>query len=405
MSPAESAIDQEVPRGVALVCDRDGVVHRVLRDDFQLPGDIVGQRLPQIVDRSSRDKMERFLSEVVSTGAAFDWELGVPVDGSVRLLHFAASFASEDMLVVVGASSRSAVVRYYDELMRVNNEQANALRSAFKLRASDVGRDRDADVYEKLMRVNSELANVQRELTKKNLELERANDLKNQFLGMAAHDLRNPIGAIRSYGQLLLEGEPVVSRERQQEFLKRIVASSEFLLTVIDDLLDLSAIESGRLRMDVREVDVGALARENVELNRLLARDKRIEIVLDGDADVPAIVADPQKVEQILNNLIGNAVKFSRPGSVVRVGAKRGDGGVWLTVADEGPGIPAEEQAAIFTPFHRASPRGTAGERSTGLGLAIVKRLVEGHGGRLTLDSEVGRGTTFSVWLPSTGPK
>jgi signal transduction histidine kinase len=391
----------DAPRGVALLCARDGRVQRVLRDDLAVWGDIVGQPLSRVVDKSSREKTQRFLAEVVTSGAAFDWELAVAREGSVRLLHFAAAAIDGDRVIVVGASSRTAVARYYDELMRVNNEQANAIRAAAKSRAADSVRQRDDDIYERMMRLNSELATAQRELTKKNLELERANQLKNQLLGMAAHDLRNPIGAIRSFSTLLLDANFPMSEERRLSFLERIKASSEFMLALINDLLDFSAIESGQLRLDAREVDIARLVRENVELNQALASEKQIDIRLDVAPDVPHISADALKVEQILNNLLSNAVKFSARGTMVGVEVRSGDGGVWIVVADQGQGIPREELATLFRPFQRGSPRGTAGERSTGLGLAIVKRVVDGHGGRLLVDSEVGRGTRFSVWLPA----
>lgn len=394
-----SLIEQELPRGLALLCGHDGTVQQVLRDDLGLLGDVVGRRVTTIVDPSSHEKAQRFLGEASKTGAAFDWELGVPGEGAIRLLHFAASVTGANTMVVVGAPSRLAVVRYYDELMEVNNEQANALRAALKSNAS--GGYRDAEIYERLTRLNNELATVQRELTKKNLELEQVNQLKNQFLGMAAHDLRNPIGAIRSFSSLLLDTELVLPPEQQRLFLERIRASSEFMLALINDLLDLAAIESGQLRLDARELDIARLVRENVELNRALAKDKQVAITLDLPDALPSVVADSSKVDQILNNLIGNAVKFTAPGTSVAVQARAGDDGVWLSITDHGPGIPANEVATIFKPFQRGTPKGTAGERSTGLGLAIVKRLVDGHGGRLVCESEVGRGTTFSVWLPS----
>jgi signal transduction histidine kinase len=395
----QSLIAQELPRGLAVVCGRDGVIQRVLRDDLGMLGDATGKRLTAIVDKSSVEKAQRFVLEALGSGAAFDWELGVPGDRTVRLLHFAASVTGEDSIVVVGAPSRSAVVRYYDELMEVNNEQANALRAALKANSA---RDRDAGVYDEMMRLNNELATVQRELTKKNLELERANQLKNQFLGTAAHDLRNPIGAIRSYSQLLLDAESPVPEEQRRAFLERIEASSEFMLALINDLLDLSAIESGQVRVDARDLDIAQLVRENVELNRLIAREKRIGIELDVEPGLPHIRADAQKIEQILNNLLGNAVKFAAPGTVVQVRARAGNGGVWLMIVDQGPGIPHAERTTIFRPFQRGTGKATAGEPSTGLGLAIVKRLVDGHGGRIEFESEVGRGTTFSVWLPLT---
>lgn len=398
-APDRGLAEPELTRGIALICDRDGVVRRVLRDDLGMLADVVGVRLTAIVDRSSIEKTERFLAEAVARGAAFDWELGVPGEHTLRLLHFAALVTEPNALVVVGGPSRSAVVRYYDELMEVNNEQANALRAAVK--SSAAGGDRDADVYDRMTQLNSELANMQRELMKKNLELERVNQLKNQFLGMAAHDLRNPIGAIRSFSQLLLDKETSLPPEQQRALLERIEASSNFMLALINDLLDLSAIESGQFNVNARPLDTARVVRDNVEVNRALAKEKQIGIELEIARDVPQVIADVHKLEQVLNNLIGNAVKFSGVGTSVRVHVHPGDGGVWIAVSDEGPGIPADELATLFKPFQQGSPRATGGERGTGLGLAIVKRLVDGHHGRIECESEIGRGTTISVWLPS----
>src|SRR5687767_535186 len=405
MLEVERAVsDRDAPRGIALLCTREGIVRRVLRDDLGVRADIVGQRLTQLLDASSREKAQRFLAEALSSGAAFDWELGMIREGRIRLLHFAAAATDGDTLIVVAAPSRSAVARYYDDMLRVADDQATARHASLSPRIPDDVHDRDADVYEKMMRLNSELANTQRELTKKNLELERVNKLKNQFLGMAAHDLRNPIGAIRSFSNLLLDPSVPVTPVQQRDFLQRIRESSEFMLALINDILDLSAIESGQLRMDARELDIVQLVRDNIELNRVLAQEKEITIALTTAPDVPPIVADPRRIEQILNNLLGNAVKFSARGTTVRVAVRAEGGGVSLVVADEGQGIPAGELATILRPFSRGTPKGTAGEKSTGLGLAIVKRLVDGHGGRLSYESEVGRGSTFSVWLPCEGP-
>ena len=397
--------DVHLHRGIALVCGHDGVIRSILHDDLCLNGaDARGRQLSTIVAATSIDKATSFLAEAITRGAAFDWELSVIVDGVTQVVHFAAAMTPPDSVIVVGATSRSGVMHFYDELMRVNNEQANALRRAIKLRTSERPNDRDAEVYEQLMQLNNELATVQREVTKKNIALERANALKNQFLGMAAHDLRNPIGAIRSYATLLLDDEMVLTPEQRHTFLERIRASSEFMLALINDLLDLSAIEAGQLRVDARELDLTQLVRDNVNLNAILASEKAINIELEIASDLPVILADALKIEQILNNLMSNAVKFSAPKTVVRVTVRREGDGVVIAISDQGPGIAAAEIDEIFKPFQRASARGTAGERSTGLGLAIVKRIIDAHDGRLTCESEVGHGTTFRAWLPMPAP-
>ncbi|MEP6833247.1 MAG: HAMP domain-containing sensor histidine kinase [Gemmatimonas sp.] len=392
-------------RGLALSCTRDGTVTRVLLDDFGWMGSgTVGQRFTELVDESSRAKAERFVAETVVRGGAFDWELGVQHEGTIQLLRFAAAAESESSMLVVGATTTSDALRYYDALMRINNEQANALRAAFKVgRDGDaaVRVDRDANAYEMMMSLNNQLATLQRDLTKKNIELERVNALKNQFVGMAAHDLRNPIAAISSYSDLLLYPDFEMSREQQQHFLRRIRESSRFMLALINDLLDIATIESGQLRIEFATLDLGVLVHENVEFHRLLARDKHIALHDTIEPGIPMMLGESAKLEQIVNNLVGNAIKFSQADTRIDVRVAAVNAGVAVSVQDEGPGIPADELDGIFTPFQRASTRATAQEHSTGLGLAIVKRLVDAHAGTLTCESEVGRGTTFTAWFPA----
>ena len=170
-----------------------------------------------------------------------------------------AGGAAEGGFLVVGAKSRSGVARFYEELIRINNEQANALRAAMK----DVSLqaraqvDRESRHYDELSQLNNDLATTQRELAKSNVELGRLNDQKNQFLGMAAHDLRNPLEVILTYSQFLLEeAAPSLPRD-QAMFIETIRSSSEFMLHLVEDLLDLTRIESGRRRGAEIRVDSG----------------------------------------------------------------------------------------------------------------------------------------------------
>jgi signal transduction histidine kinase len=132
----------------------------------------------------------------------------------------------------------------------------------------------------------------------------------------------------------------------------------------------------------------------------MLAEKKGIRLAFAPECGLPPVILDRQKIEQVLNNLVSNALKFSLPGSMVRVSASRVNGSVVVTVGDRGPGIPSEELDRLFKPFSRTSVRSTAGERSTGLGLAISRKIVEAHGGRIWAESEVGMGSTFSFSLP-----
>lgn len=287
--------------------------------------------------------------------------------------------------------------------MRIGNEQTNALRAALKAQAEGAReeRERDASAYDDISALNNQLVAMQRELAKKNAELERLNALKNHFLGMAAHDLRNPLNVIYSYAEFLYSRAGDGLGEEEKTFLEAILESSQFMAELINDLLDVAKIESGRLQLDWQAVDLAQLVERNVRLNRLLASKKEIELELDVEPEAsPTVVADAGKVEQVLNNLISNAVKYSPSGSRVIVRLQGQEEGVLLAVEDEGIGIAPDEMDKLFRPFVTPAARGTAGEKSTGLGLVIVRRIVEGHGGDIWVESEKGVGTTFYVRLP-----
>lgn len=395
--------------GVALACDRGGVVTEVVSDGLGVAAHLApGEHFSALCDADCETKAEAFLEELRRQGAAFGWELVVRGGDGLHALHFAGTADQRGGFLVVGARSRAGVARAYEELIQINNEQANALRAAAKdlsLRDREA-EERDARMYEELTRLNNELAAAQRELAKKNAELARLNEQKNRFLGLAAHDLRNPLEVINVYSRFLFDEAAARLEEEQLDFVRTIMRSSNFMLALVDDLLDVSKIEAGRLELELSEVDLRALVERNVELNRRLAERKEIKILFESAPDLPRLRLDASKIEQVLNNLVGNAVKFSPRGSTVEVGLGRedADGRVVLYVKDEGPGVPAGESEKLFEPFTRRSARGTEGEKGTGLGLAIVKRIVEGHGGRIGVESEPGAGATFAVSLPA-GPR
>ncbi len=409
--------------GLAWLCDRAGVIQQILCDDLS-PNDAgaLGQSFTDRVDPASRDKAGYLLAEVQTQGAAFDWELNVPISGRVVTLHF-SGVANGDSLLMVAARNRNGLGQLYEELMRINNEQVNALRLAIKDQA-ELARgpiDREHSEYDELTRLNNELIDLQRELARKNAELERLNQQKNQFLGMAAHDLRNPLGVIMAYSEFLIDeltsqpslrgtkqsspDAPEIASQKalamtQAEFACNIYKSSEFMLRLINDLLDVSAIESGQVRLDLQPIDLGALVKRNLTLNQLLAERKHITLHWFAPDSLPPLLADAGKLEQVLNNLISNAIKFSHPQSTVEISVTVENERVVLAVRDHGQGIPAAELDRLFKPFSRTSVKSTAGESSTGLGLSITRKIIVEHGGDIRVESAVGQGSTFYVALP-----
>jgi signal transduction histidine kinase len=258
----------------------------------------------------------------------------------------------------------------------------------------------DASVVRALADLNSELANAQRELARRNAELADAVREKNQMLGMAAHDLRNPLGVIAGLVDLLNEELADSLSAENRELLGRVAHSAEYMLGLIDDMLDFTKIDAGRLELELRPTDIAELIRENLAFNSILANKKGSKLQFDARGSAPLLQLDSRRMQQVLNNLVSNALKFSVAGSTITISLRCGADELTIAVADQGQGIAADELCNLFKAYSRTRTRSTANEKSTGLGLAIVRRIVEAHGGHIRVESELGRGSTFFVTLP-----
>lgn len=251
-----------------------------------------------------------------------------------------------------------------------------------------------------------------------------ANRLKSEFLANVSHELRTPLNAIIGYSELLLSGLYGDLNTKQHDRLNRVFKSGQNLLDIINDILDLSKIEAGRMELDIMELDIGMITRDAASTIAAQCEALNLELRLEIAADLPAIKADPQRIRQILVNLLGNAVKFTPKGGIyVRAWVTEiirnvtADGvvfppddnlpdGVWLVISvrDTGIGIRAEDRRIIFDAFRQADGSSIREYQGTGLGLAITERLVAMHGGHIRLESEVGTGSTFYVLLPTGLP-
>jgi signal transduction histidine kinase len=248
-----------------------------------------------------------------------------------------------------------------------------------------------------------ELGKKERELREKIAELEALNRVKNEFVGVAAHDLRTPLAVVEMYADFLLEDPKNCLPEKERDILRVIMRQGTFMLNLINDLLDVTRIESGNLALNPAEEDWAAVVLNNVELNATLAARRGIEVVVAAGPGPLRLACDRARMEQVLNNLIGNAVKFSPKGSRVTVQVAREGTFVRTSIADQGPGILPEEIDSIFKEFHRGAAQPAHGERSTGLGLAIARRIVEAHAGAIGVESRPGEGSTFFFTLPAAG--
>ena len=255
----------------------------------------------------------------------------------------------------------------------------------------------------RLEETGGSIARVTAELHDRNLKLAELNDLKNEFVGMAAHDLRNPLAVLLGFTELMLNGHIGKLSEEQEQVVAVLRRDSEFMLGLVNDLLDVAMIESGKVNLDLKPVDLGALAEENIALNRLLAEKSGVKLALKRPDDLPTLTLDRPKIWQVLNNLLSNAMNFSKPGTLTAVELARAAGGVTIEVRDQGAGIPPNEMDLLFKPFSHGTTQPVEGERCSGLGLVIVKKIVESHGGTIKVESKVGAGSTFTVFLPESG--
>lgn len=399
----------ESPARFVVRCDAGGGVEEVIRDDMGTVRELqAGTPLSAAFAAGSREKAEAFLDEIREERGASQWQLLVERDSKHHEVYLAGGPAEDGGFLVIGARSQEGAAELYSELMEISNEQANLLRAATRDRAAvdrTASRNRDAEaMVERMTEVNNELTNLQRELARKNAELERLHDEKNRFLGMAAHDLRNPLGIIQAYAEFLLHDDDLELEGRQTRFIESIHDSSRFMLQLVNDLLDVSKIEAGAIDLSPETTDLAEVVERIVRLNRLLASEKEIEVELESPGTLEAVV-DEGKIEQVLTNLLTNAVKYSEEGTTVQVELRGDDDGVVLAVADQGQGIPQDELDELFEPFASTSVEATAGESSTGLGLAITHRIVQAHGGQIEVESEVGKGSTFTVRLPVRPPE
>lgn len=242
-----------------------------------------------------------------------------------------------------------------------------------------------------------------KKLTQANRKLRELNKLKSQFLANISHELRTPLNAIMGFTSLLREGIYGEVIPKQKRILERIHTNAEHLLRLINDLLDLSRIEAGKMSLEVEEVNLEKLVQGALSLIEPQLKKKKLKFTLSIEPDLPLMRADPAKVKQILFNLLENSVKFTPEGEIflgVKKTKKEGKEFVKITVKDTGIGIAQKELKNIFQEFHQVDGSSTRRFGGTGLGLSIVKKLTKLMGGNIKVKSEIGKGSTFKVYLP-----
>jgi signal transduction histidine kinase len=226
----------------------------------------------------------------------------------------------------------------------------------------------------------------------------QAEELKSTFVSVVSHELKTPVALIKGYAETLRRDDVEWDRDTVQESLDVIGEEADHLTHLIDSLLEASRIQAGGLRLQLTDVDLPRLAEKIVEAFRTQTKIHSFE--LDFQTDLPPVWGDPERLREVLSNLVSNAVKYSPNGGTVWVGGRADGNGVTAYVADQGIGIPPEEQGRIFDRFHRVETGLHRRTEGTGLGLYLVKAIVEAHGGRVWVESAPGRGSIFMFTLP-----
>jgi signal transduction histidine kinase len=255
--------------------------------------------------------------------------------------------------------------------------------------------------HEAQRRQEEELRRQNAELEEQNRRVQEVNRLKSEFVSSVSHELRTPLTAITAYVELLAEGQGGPLQVRQRELLDIVMRQVERLVRVIDDLLNISRIEAGKIELKRSVLDVTELIQGVATLLRPQIEAKAQQLILDVAPALPAVCGDAERVAQILTNLLANAHKYTPSGGCLTISAHGTDGWLHIDVQDTGIGLSPDEQSRLFTPFFRAHHPSTQAIGGTGLGLVITRSLVELHGGSLSVTSSPGQGSTFSVALPA----
>ena len=280
-------------------------------------------------------------------------------------------------------------------IKRMETRLAAIASGDFNGRVDVPNRDELGVLAANINRMNDELGRVY-------AEFESASRHKSEFLANMSHELRTPLNAILGFSEVLGLEMAGPLNETQQQYVADVLGAGQHLLSLINDILDLSKVEAGRMELDLADVSIADALERGVTMQQDRASRNAIGLDLRVDPDVGFVRADERKIRQVVFNLLSNAVKFTPSGGRVEVRASRHDGVVEIAVADTGIGISPDDQERIFEEFQQAvdPPGGT--REGTGLGLTLSRRFVELHGGRLWVQSELGRGSTFHFTLPAT---
>lgn len=352
---------------------------------FGLPrSEVTGKRVREVIGETAYQKIRKYFEAALS-GREVTYEGTLPYkDGRERYVHasYIPHFGEKGEVKGFYVLSRDITERKQMELeLQKKNEQLDAQN-------------------EELQSQSEELVVQQQALMEKSRELEEASQAKSEFLAHMSHELRTPLNVIIGFSELMMDGVPGEVNEAQRECLNDILGSGQHLLSLINDILDLSKIESGKLELKLRDIDLTGVIKSLRSEMVAMIEPRKQSLEVDVEEGLPLVRADKAKVRQVLVNLLSNAAKFTPDGGNLRIEVVRENSWCQVSVIDNGIGIRGEDQERIFEPFCQVGEPLIKGVGGTGLGLTIARQIVEKHGGRIWVESEYGKGSRFIFTLP-----
>jgi signal transduction histidine kinase len=339
------------------------------------------------------DRLERLTNELVNKAEAdMVTSIDATHDAYIRSRGMVIGFA-------VGAVALALLLGYaiswslIAPVQRMNVRLKEIASGDFAGRVAIPNRDELGALAGNLNRMSEELGRLYQ-------QIEAASRHKSEFLANMSHELRTPLNAIIGFSEVLLERMFGELNPKQEEYLQDILTSGRHLLSLINDILDLSKVEAGRMELEPSAFDLASTLEGCLTLVRERASHHGIALELDMDESLGQFVADERKLRQVVLNLLSNAVKFTPEGGRIRLQGGREDDTVQISVSDTGVGIAPEDQEAVFEEFRQVGSDQARKSEGTGLGLALARKFVELHGGRIWVASEVGKGSTFTITIP-----
>jgi signal transduction histidine kinase len=339
------------------------------------------------------DRLERLTNELVNkaeTDMVERIETGQAVYGSSRGVVIGFAVGSVGLALLLGYAISWSLI---EPVQRMDERLRQITSGDFSRRIAIANRDELGALAANLNRMNDELGRLYH-------QLETANRHKSEFLANMSHELRTPLNAIIGFSEVLTERMFGDLNPKQAEYLDDILASGRHLLSLINDILDLSKIEAGRVELELAAFDLPLTLQNALTLVRERATRHGVAVGLTVDDRLGTVVGDERKIKQVLLNLLSNAVKFTPDGGRIALRATPTDGSVEISVSDTGIGIAPQDQERIFEEFWQVRSDDAGKREGTGLGLTLARKFVELHGGRIWVTSEVGKGSTFTFSLP-----